>query len=140
MLGGPDGNGRTSVGHIRWTTWSTNKAVGWAVGWTRGPKRCVFAAKRCAGNDLFVYKASGKHPFPISATHPVKQTFTHLIIAHDCLLYVGTRGPIEGYAPASCHTWRLQSGAFGEHPLLPAGREGEKPTESANLRGGADQA
>ncbi len=103
MWGGLDGNGRTSLGHIRWTRWSATEAVGLAWAWDRGPKPCALRPKGCGGNDPFLYKLDSKRPFRIAATRPVKRVFLHLVVGHSCLLWRGRR---VGYYPVSCHTWR----------------------------------
>lgn len=91
ILGGFDGTGRGgNFGHIRWTTWSATKAVGWAAEWDRGV------------SPEGPFRLHSTRALRVRATHPSHGVFMRLS-AFGCEVW---RGPGVGYYPVRCSTWR----------------------------------
>jgi hypothetical protein len=99
VIGGLDGTGErdslghVQLGHIRWTTWTRQHAVGWGVEW----ERCIDVRGCPAAYTLTIRK-----PFRIVASYPVRDVFRRLK-AFGCEVW---RGAGVGYYPVSCRTWR----------------------------------
>jgi hypothetical protein len=76
VIGGFDGTGsRTSFGHIRWTSWTTQQAVGSGAAWDK----CVDY-----GGCAKPYALSGRAVVPVHASDPVSGHFTRVKVGKSC--------------------------------------------------------